>query len=645
MIMKLRHRVTAWALGLVSLAYVAHAGAQQVPPAQGFKVGAFEQPLGTPKEFVLTKSMEAGLAVEPVRIDLGEWSGLKSASLGPVLLVGQSREISQTRTAEALTSMLQWRRSARGGTVAALSVRSGGAEGLRLGVVVDQLPGNAMLRLYTDHQPNAVFEIAGQRVLQILQANLDAGDSSEAGRTWWTPSSSGDQVTLEIELPAGTPREALQIALPRVMHIYENLSLPIGDDVAEPADEKAMPLGNPLTCHLDATCYNQYDVQRRGVARMAYITERGADGSYAYGLCTGALLNDYQSSGTPYFLTAAHCISTQTLASALETDWFYTSSSCGSNSLSPNSVNLRNGSQLLYSSANPDVTLLKLNDVPPAGAYFLGWDSTAVPLNSSVVGIHHPDGGLQKISMGVVPARASCAPVNGSFNCSIGGNVGNYYYVQWSQGLTQPGSSGSPLFYQGLVTGVLSGGSTASCPASNATSIYPSLNSVFPVLRKWLVDANAKPSPNSARVPIYRFYNTQTGTHFFTADAAERDYVIATYPVFQYENIVFYASKQSAAAPDAVYRFYNTNSNSHFYTISEDERKYVIANYPVFKEEGISWYARKTQGEGSIPMYRFYNMNTGSHFYTINASERDFVIANYPHFKYEGTSYYVWGSQ
>ena len=40
------------------------------------------------------------------------------------------------------------------------------------------------------------------------------------------------------------------------MHIYENLSLPIGDDAAEPADEKAMPLGNPLTCHLDATCYN-----------------------------------------------------------------------------------------------------------------------------------------------------------------------------------------------------------------------------------------------------------------------------------------------------------------------------------------------------------------------------------------------------
>ena len=643
--MKLRHRVTAWTLGLISLAYMASAGAQQVPAAQGFKVGAFEQPLNTPKEFVLTKSMEAGLAVEPVRIDLGEWSGIKSASQSSVLLIGQSREISQTQSTEALTSMLQWRNSARGGSVAAISVRSGGAEGMRLGVVVKQLPGNAMLRLYTDHQPNAVFEIAGQRVMQILQANLDAGDSSEAGRTWWTPSSSGDQVTLEIELPAGTSREALQIALPRVMHIYESLSLPIGDAASEVADEKAMPLGNPLTCHLDATCYNQYDVQRRGVARMAYVTERRTDGSYSYGLCTGALLNDYQSSRTPYFLTAAHCISTQTLASALETDWFYTSSSCGSNSLSPTSVNLRNGAQLLYSSANPDVTLLKLNDVPPAGAYFLGWDSNPVPSNSSVVGVHHPDGGLQKISIGVTPSRASCSPVEGSFNCSIGGNTGNYYYVQWSQGLTQPGSSGSPLFYQGLVTGVLSAASDASCPASNAVSVYPSVNSVFSELRKWLVDANAKPNPDSARVPIYRFYNTQTGTHFFTANATERDQLIATNTVFQYENIVFYASKQSSTAPDAVYRFYNTSSSSHFYTISEDERRTIIANYPNFREEGISWYARKTQGDGSIPMYRFYNTNTGSHFYTINASERDFVIGNYPQFKYEGTSYYVWGSQ
>lgn len=641
--MKLRHCVSVWALGLISLAGVAFA--QQTVPADGFRVNAYQQPLNTPQEFVLTKGMQAGLAVEPVHIDLGEWSGLKSVSQGPMLLVGQSREISQTQSTQALSSMLQWRASANGGSVAAISVRSGGAEGMRLGVVVDQLPGNALLRLYTDHQPNAVFEIAGQRVMQILQANLDAGDRSEAGRTWWTPSNSGDQVTLEIELPAGTLREALKIALPRVMHIYENLSLPIGDEAGAAIDEKTMPLGNPLTCHLDATCYSQYDMQRRGVARMAYITERGADGSYSYGLCTGALLNDYQSSRTPYFLTAAHCISSQTLASALETDWFYSSSSCGSNSLSPNSVNLRNGAQLLYSSANPDVTLLKLNDVPPAGAYFLGWDSNPVPLSSSVVGIHHPDGGLQKISMGVTPLRANCTPRGGNFNCSIGGSTGNYYYVQWSQGLTQPGSSGSPLFYQGLVTGVLSGGSTASCPASDATSIYPSLSSVFPELRKWLVDANAKPNSDPARVPVYRFLNTQTGSHFFTADASERNHLIANSPVFQYENIAFYASKQSVTAPDAVYRFYNTSANSHFYTINEDERRSVIANYPAFREEGISWYARKTEGEGSIAMYRFYNMNTGSHFYTINVSERDFVIANYTHLRFEGTSYYVWSSQ
>ncbi len=635
-----------------AMAGMAAAAGAAVPAGQAeqvFKVPALEQPAGVPLEFVRTKSMEAGLAIQPVAIDLGEWTGLKSAPEMPVHIIGASRAVQQAQSAAQTAQLLQWQPSAKGGTVAALSVRSGGAQGLRLGLVVEQLPGSAMLRLYTDHQPAAVFEIAGQRVMQTLQANRDAGDHSEAGRTWWTPSSSGEQVSLEIELPPGTAPDQLKVSLPQVMHIYENLSLPLGTEESDAAQEdaKAMPLGNPVECHLDVNCFSQLETERKGVARMAYVTERMADGSYYYGLCTGSLLNDAQGSRTPYFLTAAHCMSTQTLASALETDWFYTSTRCSSNSLSPSSVNLRNGAQLLYSSANPDVTLLKLNDTPPAGAVFLGWDSSIVPNSTSVAGVHHPDGGLQKISFGTMSSRYDCSLDSKSVFCTSAPSSGNYYYVQWTLGLTQPGSSGSPLFNNGAVTGVLTGASEASCRANagGAYSFYPSLNSVMPALRKWLVDAGGTQTPVAGRMPVYRFYNTQNGTHFFTASAQERDAVIQGNPNYQYENIGFYASTQTAAAPNAVYRFYNNNSGSHFYTINADERAFVIANYPQFSVEGTAWYARQAQGEGSVPMYRFYNTLTGAHFYTTNPSERDFVVATYPQFNFEGVGYYVWGSQ
>ncbi|WP_289240874.1 hypothetical protein [Delftia sp.] len=51
-------------------------------------------------------------------------------------------------------------------------------------------------------------------------------------------------------------------------------------------------------------------------------------------VCSGTLINDKAGSGTPYFLTANHCISTQTVASTLETSWFYRTPSCNSRTLS-----------------------------------------------------------------------------------------------------------------------------------------------------------------------------------------------------------------------------------------------------------------------------------------------------------------------
>lgn len=633
-------------LGLMIWGSAAGVGAQGPSAQAAPQVGAVMQPLDTPKEFVLTKSMQAGLAVEPVAIDLGDWVGEKALSAGPMLVVGTSRDIVQAKSSDVFGLLLKWQSAASGGSVAAISLRSGNAEGLRLGLVIGKLPGSALLRLYTDHQPQAVFEISGQRVLQAVQANIDAGDTSEAGRTWWTPMSSGDQVTLEIELPPGTSTQALELSIPHLIHVYENLSLPLEGETTAKYGSQPEQRGDALSCHLDSTCYDAYDTQRRGVARMTHVVAL-VNGGYQYGLCTGSLLNDRNSTLTPYFITAAHCMSTQTEASSLETDWFYLSSSCGSSSLSSSTRHLYGGAQLLYSSAVPDVTLLRLNDTPPAGAYFLGWSTAIVPTGGSLYGIHHPAGDVQKISFGTMAGRWDCtSALSGTtFSCRSSAD-GAYYNVKWSQGLTEPGSSGSPLINGTQVVGVLTGGSGAMCPATNTESFYPSLNSVFANLQRWLYPDTdtpvTTPTPTQSRVPVYRFFNKGTGTHFFTASADERDFVIQTYPLLQYEDVAFYASSSQQTGQSGVYRFFNTSSGAHFYTISAGERDFVIDAYPVFNYEGVAWYARQDSSDGAVPIYRFFNSRTGAHFYTINAQERDFVIEAYPVFQYEGVAYNAW---
>ena len=40
-----------------------------------------------------------------------------------------------------------------------------------------------------------------------------------------------------------------------------------------------------------------------------------------------------------------------------------------------------------------------------------------------------------------------------------------------------------------------------------------------------------------------------------------------------------------------MYRFYNVQTETHFYTISGTERASVIAKYPQFQDEGIAYFA------------------------------------------------------
>ncbi|MGE5293915.1 MAG: hypothetical protein ACM3VT_03730 [Solirubrobacterales bacterium] len=100
---------------------------------------------------------------------------------------------------------------------------------------------------------------------------------------------------------------------------------------------------------------------------------------------------------------------------------------------------------------------------------------------------------------------------------------------------------------------------------------------------------------DSARKPVYRFWAEKAGGHFFTMDEEEKNELLTKYAdVWVFEGIAFYAypcgSQPTWASP--VYQFWSTARGVHFYTASEAEKENLIANYPkIWKYEGIAWYA------------------------------------------------------
>ena len=142
--------------------------------------------------------------------------------------------------------------------------------------------------------------------------------------------------------------------------------------------------------------------------------------------------------------------------------------------------------------------------------------------------------------------------------------------------------------------------------------------------------------------PVFRFYNTQTGAHFYTGSTNERDHVIQTWPQFVYEGTAFIAATVAAPGTLPIYRFYNTQNGAHFYTASAAERDQVIANLPQFSFEGVRYYAFTNAEPGSVKLYRSYNTQTGAHFYTTQDDERDAVNQHLPQFVDEGVVYNVY---
>ncbi|MDX2443308.1 MAG: T9SS type A sorting domain-containing protein [Bacteroidales bacterium] len=214
-------------------------------------------------------------------------------------------------------------------------------------------------------------------------------------------------------------------------------------------------------CNKDIICSvaDDWQIEKHAVCRIIYTNLSG--NSY---LCTGSLINNTNSDGIPYFLTANHCIPTINEAQTAIFYFNYESPSC--NGPDGDISQTISGSELRATTNKLDFSLLEMSQSVPLDyePYFAGWDATPDPPENST-GIHHPLGDVKKISFYNFPATTDDFIYEFDFDDST-----HWYIENWSSGITQGGSSGSPLFNQNHhIVGDLTGGSIiANCTSADA---------------------------------------------------------------------------------------------------------------------------------------------------------------------------------
>ena len=407
--------------------------------------------------------------------------------------IGFPRPITALQGEEGTGRKLEWEPLEEGGMVASVSVTSPGAAALRLGLRIRETPPDAMFRFY-DPAGEEVFEVTGASIMAAIAAN--AGEEGADARTYWSPVIESSTAVMEIELPPGARPGDLRMSVPLVSHL-----------VTAAKSGFLMPKA-AAACENDAMCQvAAWSTQMNAVARMVF-----SSGGFSY-LCTGTLLADSDTTTTiPYFLSANHCINTQATATSLATYWFWRSTACNSGTRGP-AVQLQGGATLLYSSTATDVSFMRLNATPPAGATYAGWIAGApLATNAAVTGLHHPTGDLLKISTGNVLGYLTCTPpTSGQFSCSVASAAGGgtFYDVGWNSGVVEGGSSGSALFDSGkYVVGQLYGGSS-SCADPAAGDSYGRFDiSYQTALSTWL---NPPPPPPPPVTPVRTLTVTKAG--------------------------------------------------------------------------------------------------------------------------------------
>ena len=182
----------------------------------------------------------------------------------------------------------------------------------------------------------------------------------------------------------------------------------------------------------------------------------------------------------------------------------------------------------------------------------------------------------------------------------------------------------------------------AHLPSSSALMNANYSTTIFEIQQDDIDAANAiYGTINDNKIDVYRFFNPNSGGHFFTADIDEKDNVINN-TAFESEGTGFRALSSISDDPQEtspVYRFLNIKLGSHLFTSFEMEKNHLMTLND-FAYEGIGFRAFTTDSVTTTPIYRFFNTSKGGHFFTASEMEKEAVML-IPNFQYEGEAFYA----
>jgi lysyl endopeptidase len=269
---------------------------------------------------------------------------------------------------------------------------------------------------------------------------------NNANGIWGSWVYAGPEINIEIKTPAAAVAK-LVLHSNNVAYGYKEVYMP-----------KAGGFGQSGSCNINVICPlgNGWEPERNSVAIIL-----DANGST---WCSGAMVMNTCNNNRPYFLTANHCYtgSAGQNVAAWRFNFQAWSTTCPNPGTDAVGVTF-NGSSLRANSAPSDFCLLELNTIPAAnsGIRYSGWSRSTTPSQIST-GIHHPKGDVMKISRSNTPLAIA----------SGFGSVNQHWQVIWAQGVTEGGSSGSPIFDQNhRIVGQLSGG-VSGCNSSAQRDYY-----------------------------------------------------------------------------------------------------------------------------------------------------------------------------
>lgn len=578
--------------------------------------------------------IEAAAWVRPVAAASSQKSLSVAGERAKPVQVGYPREIPASLRDLPLAS-LRWTVLGDGGRTVQVQVVASDAAGLRIAYRVDG-PANGLELRFSGSGRDQVF-----RSTVVPSAEIA-----------WSPVLEGSTGTVELHVLPGFDPAQFNVTFDQVSHLVK---------AGAELNKTVSDIGRAGSCNVDIACVSNPSPALLNIAKAtAQMVFSDASGTY---VCTGTLLNS--TSGADYFYSAAHCISSQSAASTLNTYWFFDAVACNSTAVPPYQL-VGGGATLVLTDPTMDVTLLQLRLSPPTGAVRAAWNATVFTAGTVTVDLHHPSGDLKKFSQGVMQGYVQ-GPLAYDGVPRFQAGKDSFISVRWAQGTTEGGSSGSGVFTFNTTGGYyelrggLEGGA-ASCENPTGLDRFSRMDLLYTKLAPYLQPAAVIPSTTSAQASMVEYWNPQNNFYFMTSREPEKAALDTlrdsqANPLWYRTGYWFKTDTTASSTTSSINRYYipgaakNASRGTHFYTALNADKMAITGTgkerFPspdcssvpntFFCNEGIDSFISLPIGLGAASTclageqkiwraYRASPADDGNHRYLNNQAMYDYMV-------------------